>query len=43
MGGACGTYGKEEKCIQSVGGETRKNNLEDPDMECNMKMDLQEK
>ena len=24
MGRACGMYGGEEKCMQSVGGETRK-------------------
>jgi len=23
MGGACGTYGGEEKCVQGFGGETR--------------------
>jgi hypothetical protein len=23
MGGACGTYGGEERCVQGFGGETR--------------------
>jgi hypothetical protein len=29
MGGACGTYGEEEKRIQSSGEETRRRHLED--------------
>jgi hypothetical protein len=24
MGGGCGTYGREEKCMQSVGGDPEK-------------------
>ena len=30
MGGTCGTYGREEKCIQGIGGETRKKSLGTP-------------
>jgi hypothetical protein len=45
MGGACSTYGGEQKCIQALGGKTEgKRPLGRPRcrMEFNIKMDLQE-
>ena len=38
MGGACGTYGGVERCIQVFGGETcvEINHLEDLDVDSNM-------
>jgi hypothetical protein len=43
MGRTCGTYGKEERCIQGVsGGNLREGvHLEDPGVD-NIKMDLRE-
>jgi hypothetical protein len=34
MSGACSKYGREERCIQGFGGETRgiEDHLEDPDI-----------
>jgi hypothetical protein len=29
MGGACGTYGVEEKCVQGFGNMKEENNLQD--------------
>jgi len=44
MGGACGTYGGEERCVQGFGGETRGKKRQFGSLrhrwEDNIKMDL---
>jgi hypothetical protein len=39
IGGACGRYDGQKRCIQDFGGETRrKNHLEDPDVDATIEI-----